>query len=132
MTPRQVFLVRDTFARVDAAPQATSFYDRLFHLAPQVRPLFPADLAAQYGKLAATLAAAVAALDRVGDILPVLRDLGRRHAGYGVEPGHYATVGEALLWSLDHALGDALTDEAREAWAAAYDLLSSEMMAAAA
>lgn len=34
-----------------------------------------------------------------------LQELGRRHVGYGVLPRHYATVGDALLWTLKRGLG---------------------------
>jgi hemoglobin-like flavoprotein len=61
----------------------------------------------------------------------VLREMGRRHAGYGVEPEHYTTVGEALLWALEQALGDDFTSETKEAWAKAYDLIASTMIEAA-
>jgi hemoglobin-like flavoprotein len=43
-------------------------------------------------------------------IVPAVQALGRRHAGYGVREPHYATVGEALLWSpatLDRVTCDA-------------------------
>jgi hemoglobin-like flavoprotein len=50
---------------------------------------------------------------------------------YGVEDRHYATVGEALLWTLEQGLGKDFTAEVREAWASAYGLLSRTMMDAA-
>ena len=74
---------------------------------------------------------AVASLDRIDEIVPVVRMLGRRHVGYGVEPRHYDTVGAALLWTLKHGLGTAFTPEVREAWTAAYGTLASTMKAAA-
>ena len=49
-----------------------------------------------------------------------MQALGRRHAGYGVRPEHYDTVGAALLWTLEQGLGDAFTDDVRAAWAEAY------------
>ena len=64
--------------------------------------------------------------------MPTLHGLGRRHRGYGVEDRHYATVGEALIWTLGQGLGPAFTDEARDAWLAAYTLLAGVMQAGAA
>ena len=46
--------------------------------------------------------------------------------------GHYASVGQALLWTLERGLGEAFTPEVRDAWAAAYALLSAAMIEAAA
>jgi nitric oxide dioxygenase len=45
----------------------------------------------------AQVKALVDALDRLHDVLPAVRDLGRRHARYGALPEHYATVGSALI-----------------------------------
>jgi hemoglobin-like flavoprotein len=64
--------------------------------------------------------------------VPVVEDLGRRHAAYGVTDDHYDTVGAALLWTLEKGLGDAFTAEAREAWTTVYGLLASTMKNAAA
>jgi nitric oxide dioxygenase len=48
-----------------------------------------------------------------------------------VTPDHYDTVGSALLWTLEKGLGEQFTDDVREAWTAAYTLLSSTMIDAA-
>jgi nitric oxide dioxygenase len=48
-----------------------------------------------------------------------------------VRDEHYATVGAALLWTLERGLGDALTDEGRDAWAATYATLAGVMQRAA-
>lgn len=133
MTPVQVHLVRSSFARIrpirDQA--AALFYRRLFELDPDLRPLFRGNLAARGAKLMAALGAAVGALDRLENILPLVRQLGRRHAAYGVQPHHYATVGEALVWTLAQALGHEFTRETRRAWTDAYARLAWAMIAAA-
>jgi hemoglobin-like flavoprotein len=64
-------------------------------------------------------------------IVPAVQALGRRHAGYGVREPHYATVGEALLWTLEQGLGEAFTPAVRNAWATAYGTLASVMIDAA-
>jgi hemoglobin-like flavoprotein len=56
----------------------------------------------------------------------------RRHADYGVQVSHYATVGTALLWALRQALDPQCTPAVEAAWAAAYTLLVDTMQAAAA
>ncbi len=133
MTPHQIELVRASFAKV--APIADSaaklFYSRLFELDPSLRPMFKTNLEEQGGKLMTMIGAAVGLLDKPHKLIPVAEDLGRRHAGYGVEDGHYETVGAALLWTLDKGLGDAFTPEVENAWAAAYGTLSSAMRRAA-
>jgi hemoglobin-like flavoprotein len=59
-----------------------------------------------------------------------LRQLGQRHAAYGVEPKDFRTVEDALLFALEHALIDVFTPEVKTAWQAAYALLSSTMLEA--
>jgi hemoglobin-like flavoprotein len=132
MTPEQITLVRDSFAKVaPIAPAAASmFYDRLFMLDPALRPLFKGDMAEQGRKLMAMIGTAVANLDRLGDIVPAVQALGRRHAGYGVNPGHYDTVANALLWTLEKGLGTDFTTATRDAWTSCYIVLAGEMQAA--
>lgn len=134
MTPKQVSLVEASFRAVfpirDAA--AEIFYRRLFALDPDLRPLFArADMADQGKKLMASLAFVVGGLKNADAIVPAVQALARRHVGYGVETRHYRTVGAALIETLDEGLGDAFTAEVREAWLAAYGLLSGVMLAAA-
>jgi nitric oxide dioxygenase len=133
MTPEQILLVRSSFAKVGALGDraAVLFYDRLFELDPSLKALFRGDPAAQRAKLMAALRTVVGALDRLDQILPMVRDLGRRHAHYGVEPEHYATVGAALIWTLEQGLGPDFTLATRRAWIAAYSLLAWTMIAAA-
>ena len=63
--------------------------------------------------------------------MPVVWPMGKRHAGYGVRPEHYVTVGAAFLQTLEQRLGEAFDGETREAWSAAYSLLALTMQNAA-
>lgn len=129
MNPQQITLVQQSF--VLAAPQANAiaacFYQRLFELDPTIRPLFSSDLQQQGEKLMTVLAFVVRGLEQLDTIIDAVRRLGQRHLHYGVQAHHYATVGDALLWTLAHYLGSAFTDECRAAWGAAYQLLASVM-----
>jgi len=132
MDAQQIALVRASFAQVvPMSGQAASlFYDRLFEIAPPLRGLFRGDMTAQGAKLMAMLATAVANLDRLDSIVPAVRALGARHAGYGVTEADYAPVAEALLWTLGQALGEAFTAETRAAWVEAYTILAGQMQEA--
>jgi nitric oxide dioxygenase len=134
MTPAQVSEVQTSFARVaPIADQAAElFYGRLFEIAPEVRPLFKADLKGQGRKLMGTLAVVVKGLDDLPALLPAVQALARKHVGYGVSPAHYAPVGAALLWTLQQGLGDGFTAEVEDGWSAACATLSRAMIAAAA
>jgi len=89
------------------------------------------DLRSQGGKLMAAIGMVVHALDGPESMIEKVKDLARRHVNYGVEDKHYATVGAALLWTLQVGLGEAFTPELRDAWASAYQMLSERMMEAA-
>ncbi len=85
---------------------AALFCNKLFELDPGLKALFMTDIKEQGRKLMATLKLAVKGLDDLEKLAPVVQDLGRRHAGYGVQGAHYGTVAEALLWALEQGLKD--------------------------
>jgi hemoglobin-like flavoprotein len=134
MTPQQIATVRASFTHVaPIADQAAAlFYDHLFAADPSLRRLFKGDMAQQGERLMTMIGAAVGLLEQPARLLPVLHGLGRRHAGYGVMPGHYDTVGAALMRTLRDGLGEAFTPEVEQAWTAMYATVAREMQAAAA
>eukprot|EP00339_Tiarina_fusa_P025175 CAMPEP_0117040092 /NCGR_PEP_ID=MMETSP0472-20121206/28086_1 /TAXON_ID=693140 ORGANISM="Tiarina fusus, Strain LIS" /NCGR_SAMPLE_ID=MMETSP0472 /ASSEMBLY_ACC=CAM_ASM_000603 /LENGTH=167 /DNA_ID=CAMNT_0004750743 /DNA_START=120 /DNA_END=623 /DNA_ORIENTATION=+ len=77
------------------------FYDRLFSEYPSVRPMFKDDMTAQYKKLYAAVSLAVKCLDDLEALVPVLQELGVRHATYGVVREHYDAVVDCFLWTLN-------------------------------
>jgi nitric oxide dioxygenase len=133
MTPSQIKLVQDSFAKVAPISDqaAVIFYDRLFDVAPQVRAMFPTDMTEQRKKLMAMLAIVVGGLSNLESILPAASALAVRHVGYGAKAEHYPVVGAALLWTLEKGLGDAWTPEVADAWTTAYGTLSGYMIAQA-
>jgi hemoglobin-like flavoprotein len=133
MNPEQVNLVKSSFGSLlpTAEEAGKLFYDRLFAVDPTLRPLFKGDMAEQSRSLMRMIAVAVNGLDRLETIVPAVKALGVRHAGYGVADAHYDTVGEALLWTLKQRLGESFTPEISEAWTAAYGLLAQTMQSAA-
>jgi hemoglobin-like flavoprotein len=130
MTPEQKQLVQHSFALLSPIAEQAGplFYDRLFHLDPALRNLFQGDLSDQSRKLMQMLAVAVRGLDHLEEIVPAVRALGRRHAAYGVAERDFATVGAALLWTLERGLGRAFTTDVRDAWAAVYAVLTQAML----
>ena len=127
MTPQQIELVQATWPELlpVADTAAKLFYNRLFTLDPSLKSLFKGDMDAQGRKLMSMISFAVKGLHRVEALRPGLQALGQRHAGYGVRDEHYATVGEALLWTLRGGLGEAFSAEVEQAWASAYAVLSA-------
>ena len=134
MRPEHIAVVRGTWRRLVPMEEqvAELFYRILFELDPSLRRLFRGDIAEQGRKLTAMLDMVVSQLDRLGEIVPLLEQLGRRHAQYGVTDAHFDTVGVALLSTLRGGLADAWTREAEEAWTLAYTTLAGVMRSAAA
>lgn len=134
MTSQQVELVQTTWAKVVPISEqaAALFYGRLFELDPNLKPLFKTDIKEQGKKLMQMIGLAVNGLSDLNRLVPAVEDLGRRHVGYGVKDEHYATVGTALLWTLEKGLGDAFTPDVKDAWATTYGVLSTTMQKAAA
>lgn len=118
---------RPLFAETGEAV-AAPFYRRLFELAPDLRGMFPVDLAEQNRKLSATLAVAVNALRDWDNLAPILAALARRHIVYGVRSWHYALVTQALLDTLRSGGCDAATVAA---WNRAMSVICAHMIAAA-
>lgn len=134
MNNEQKRLVQESFRQIDpiADKAAFLFYERLFELNPDLRALFKPDMTEQRKALMMMLRAAVVGLDHLDALVPVVQALGQRHVGYGVKVGDYATVGQALLDTLETGLGSGFTPEVREAWTEAYGLLAQTMQDAAA
>lgn len=132
MNAQQIQLVQESFktVRTIADQAAETFYQRLFEIEPSYKAMFRNDMKKQGAMLMSTLGLAVGSLNNLETILPAVRALGQRHAGYGVTAEHYQPVAEALLWTLEHYFGDAFTPELKEAWVAAYTTLAGVMIEA--
>lgn len=130
MTSRQKQIIRQSFPAIRevAGPLSQLFYGRLFELQPGLRPMFRNDLAGQGLKLMEMLSTVVEHVDRLETLDPVLRELGKRHAGYGVLPQHYATVEQALLWSFGHAMEHEFDHELKCAWREVIAAVSAAML----
>jgi hemoglobin-like flavoprotein len=129
MNANQIALVQKSWELVlPIADQAAQlFYQRLFELDPSLWSLFADDMTEQRQKLMQMITVAVRSLDRLADIVPSVEALGARHVSYGVKDEHYATVGNALIWTLGQGLGAAFTPETQAAWIEVYTQLSSAM-----
>jgi hemoglobin-like flavoprotein len=134
MDERQTRLIQQSWTRIESSrdAMAAAFYDRLFELDPRIRDLFAAtEMESQSTKFLAMLAELVRLAQDPDQFEEALRSSGRRHAGYGVVPSQYATVGEALLWAIERCAGpEDLDQETREAWAEAYTRMAFIMQRA--
>lgn len=126
-------LVKQTWRSVHDSLDAKAtriFHEHLVATHPEVLPLFksfqPRDQAAAMFQ---TISVAGDFLENMPDFIPVLQELGRRHANnYHVERRHYDVVGECLLWTLKMGLEEKVwTEEVAEAWSFVDGLMSNIM-----
>jgi hemoglobin-like flavoprotein len=134
MTPEQVALVTESVEAI--RPQmhdfAASFYTRLFDVEPDTRALFRGDVESQTDKFARELDEIVAVIPSFSHFVDRTTALGARHAGYGVRASHYDAMRDVLLDTLEDSLDDDFSDDLREAWIAAFALVSEAMLMGAA
>lgn len=133
MNEVQIELVKSTWASLvpNSGQVAGLFYSNLFEMEPEYRKLFVGDIDAQGKKLMMMLNTAVGSLDKLDSIVPAVQALAQRHTAYGVVAEDYAVVGAALLKTLGQGLGDAFTEETKQAWTLTYETLAGVMIEAA-
>ncbi|MGB5737508.1 MAG: globin family protein [Thiohalocapsa sp.] len=129
MNAEEIALVRTSWADMASISDqaADMFYGRLFEAYPEVRPLFKGELDEQGEKLMRMIGKAVDALDDLEPLDRVIKMMGARHSGYGVDDGDYEKLADALFWTLEKQLGDAFTPATRAAWVSVYDDLATMM-----
>ena len=131
MTNKQIEQVKSSWAivaTIDSITVGGLFYNRLFEIAPQLKPMFRNPIPEQSKKLLAMINYVISKLDKLEDILEEVAKLAKRHMNYGVKPDHYRIVGDALLWTLEKGLAENWNDEIKEAWSNCYQILSSAMI----
>lgn len=106
---------------------ATEFYKRLFSAQPQLRPMFPTDLTAQKQKLIDSLDFVVKTLDHPEGVRDALKEMGKRHVGYGAKPEHYPIVREHLVAAMAAVSGSNWSGALRDDWNLAIDMIGAVM-----
>mmetsp|Transcript_114643 Transcript_114643/g.357065 ORF Transcript_114643/g.357065 Transcript_114643/m.357065 type:complete len:228 (+) Transcript_114643:3-686(+) len=128
-------------------------YRHTFELEPEVMELFPVEVRLKYrewtadeasdengiyespalrklfAKFVNAIGCTVAGLNEIGRLVPMLTQLGARHAGYGLDEGHWPVLGKALQMTLRDCLGDEFTPEVETAWSTIYGFMSNIMIA---
>jgi len=133
MTPEAINRVRASYTQVAAQPRqlASRFYHELFSAAPNLRPLFPADLTSLQGHFEAALALVIRNMDEMDAIRDSLRDLGAQHIHWGARPEDYVSAREALITAV-RTLAPAWDDRLERYWRAAITAIVVPMLEGAA
>jgi NAD(P)H-flavin reductase/hemoglobin-like flavoprotein len=130
---RDAQLITESWAAIEprAAWVARVFYARIFHDHPDTRDMFPVMMDVQRDRMLRALIRIVQELTSPERLAPYLAQLGRDHRKFGVEPAHYALVGEALIETLRECGGPAWTPEVEAAWERALGKVATIMVDAA-
>ena len=126
-------LVQSTYAKVEPiiAVVARTFHERLFELDPFLKRHFAGNAEAQGQDFISALKTVANSLDNFTNLIPVVEDLARRHAGQGIKDSDYDTVAAALIWTLDQGLQADFTAEVETAWTKVWTAIADTMKAAA-
>ncbi|WP_370980955.1 globin domain-containing protein [Agaribacterium sp. ZY112] len=86
LSAQQVQLIQDSFAKVEAISETAAelFYAQLFEYDPKLKMLFKGNMKDQGKKLMSTLKVAIARLNDLNSLIPVLEKLAAKHVDYGV------------------------------------------------
>ena len=134
LTSHEIELIKKSwslFLTIDPTIVGNVFYSKLFFERPDLKKLFPEEMEAQYKKILSMLSMIVMRLDRPDEISEEIKELGKRHKGYGVRPGHYKPVGDAFIWTLQTGMGTDWTEELKSAWNKCFLSLSVDMIKSA-
>ena len=133
LTTAQIALILDSFNHLQQNVEAASrlFYERLFEIAPEFRPMFRSDMAGQGMRFMSTLGVIIRLLDDPESLQPHLARLAEGHAAFGVKPEHFQPMGQALIQTMQETLGEDFSEDAAAAWEAAYAHMAGEMIALA-
>src|SRR5919199_1522046 len=126
-----VELLEQSFERIKPRAEefAASFYENLFKLYPEVKPLFAkTDMVNQQKKLLNSLVLVVENLRNPEALGPVLNARGGRHFAYAAIANYYPAVGEALLSTFEQYLQQDWTGEVKQAWVDAFSAITALML----
>lgn len=141
MTPAQLRLLNQSFSKIKPRSDQFGliFYERLFVIAPELRPMFGSDIKIQQAKfmkvikevvelhLRSLISLPVTAQASESAVIPGAFWAGKLHVGFGVRLEDYETMKAALLWAIEQTLGNECTADVKLAWSQAYDLVAGAM-----
>ncbi|MCH7370606.1 MULTISPECIES: globin domain-containing protein [Aeromonas] len=129
MTTAQIELVQKAWGKVTAlnTSYVLEVYEELFRQSPELINLFPDPSGMPIAKVSETLNTVITSLEQLDALGFIIRDLGRRHQKFNVQPHQFALLKQALTTVLARRLGESFKPELAEAWSQMYDEISTLM-----
>lgn len=130
MTPEQIELVQRAWSKVTALNHSyvQEVYDELFRHSPELTSMFPAHPILPVNKVSETLNTLITSLDQLDALGFIIKDLGRRHQKYHIQPHHFDLLKQALTTVLARRLGASFKPDLAEAWSQMYDEVAALML----
>lgn len=133
LSAQSVAIVKATAPVVAANAEAVTrrFYGLLFAGDPAAKAFFNQahqQAGTQPRALAGAIIAYASNIENLGALGPAVELIAQKHCALMIKPEHYPIVGKHLLVAIKDVLGDAVTDEVRDAWAEAYGLLAKVLI----
>ncbi|MDF0602634.1 globin domain-containing protein [Psychromarinibacter sp. C21-152] len=131
VTHEQIALIRWSFDKLKPRiqPASTFFYEELFRLRPDLRPMFRTDdIAGQGMKFMTTLEAVLDYIETPQALAERIEELGQQHRRLGVTAEMFAPMEEALIETIRDGLDGDLGADVEAAWRAAYADLQAAMI----
>lgn len=129
LTSEQLAIVKSTvpILREHGQTVTATMYRNLLHDIPTLKNYF--SLRAQHtGQQPTALANAVLAyaenIDDLGKLTHAVERIAQKHVSLYIKPEQYAIVGKYLIAAFGEVLGDAFTDQVKDAWVVAYGELA--------
>lgn len=132
MNLKQIAIVQSQLQAVKSIgkPFAKVFYARLFQLAPDLRPLFTSEGSTKDRKLIDMLCTTVHSLQNIDGLKVVAHNLGQRYSDQGVNERHYDLFIQAMLETLEMALGDEFSGDVKAAWVSLLVMIKETLLEA--
>lgn len=130
LTPQSIQSIKETIPLISAQAEnvTTRMYEILFTKYPQTKPLFANATSDQHKKLAGAIAAFAGNVDNLPMLSGAVEKMASAHVATNVRPDHYPMVADALITAMGDVLGDAFTDERKNAWIEGYTFLAGVLM----
>jgi hemoglobin-like flavoprotein len=107
---------------------ALHMYAEIPDLGPEIQDIFVrVNLEEQRELFMGTLQFIVMNYERRALVERMLREMGRRHVGYGVRPEHYGVFGECFLRALKRSCGSKWNLETELLWRTVYEDIADVM-----
>ncbi len=110
---------------------ADVFYSKLFTEMPSMQKLFPAPIEEHRSNVFNVFNTIIGRLNNIQEINDILEVVLARQKAVGVTTSHLQHVKAALMWTLQHGLGNDWSTEVQDAWQSCYSAITSRVTGSA-